>query len=99
MECSENLEAYRVELYRLEQNRGEIKYTIYFLKDSLLHRIATRHRVAQSSGKHNQKELHVGQWLTCKPFQSLLGSISKPTKSLLGKIGIFSVGSLHAIVS
>jgi hypothetical protein len=31
--------------------------------------------------------------------QSLLGSISKPTKGVLGKIGIFSVCSLHAVVS
>ena len=47
VECSENLEAYRVELYRLEQ-RGEMKSAAYHitLKDSLLHCITARHRVA-----------------------------------------------------
>lgn len=31
--------------------------------------------------------------------QTLLASISKPTKLALGKVGVFSVASLHAIVS
>ena len=34
------------------------------------------------------------QWI-----QSVLGSVSKPTKIALGRVGIFSVASLHAIVS
>jgi len=32
-------------------------------------------------------------------MQSVLGSVSKPTKIALGRVGIFSVASLHAIVS
>ena len=31
--------------------------------------------------------------------QTLLASITKPTKLALGKLGVFSVASLHAIVS
>ena len=32
-------------------------------------------------------------------MQSLLGCVSRPTKVALGKVGIFSVASLHAMVS
>ena len=32
-------------------------------------------------------------------MQSLMSSISKPTKLALSKVGMFSVSSLHAIVS
>lgn len=62
-ECSENLEAYKVELYRIRCYIASLQAT----------------------------ELP-------NP-QSLLGSISKPTKATLGRIGTFSVGALHAVVS
>ena len=71
------------------------------LKGSLLHCFTGGKRITQSPSTLAVVEIRIGQTDPIIIFflQSLLASVSKPTKLALGRVGLFSVASLNAIVS